>query len=68
MKGRDRAMIALDRAIQVMDLVKKGSSIPPAKNVFASVAIVLVTIRVCFLLSDNLPQVHTQLGQRTGSR
>lgn len=63
--------ILLDGAIVVMDLAQKGSSIPPAKDVFATIGIILVTIKVSLLFfSDNLLQVNTELGldgQRTGS-
>jgi hypothetical protein len=49
----------LNAAIQALDLAKT-SSILPAKAVFGSVAVLLTTIRVCFLLFRNdLPQVHT---------
>jgi hypothetical protein len=39
----------LDAAIQALDLAKT-SSIPLTKAVFGSVAILLITIRVCLLL------------------
>ena len=61
----------LNAAIQALDSAKT-SSIPPAKAVFGSVAILLTTVRVCFLLfRSDLLQVHTQPGlndQRTGLR
>ena len=56
----DRALIALDGVIIVMDLTEKDSTIPPAKAVFGTVGIILSTIRVCSLLfSDDFLQVHT---------
>ena len=60
----------LNAAIEALDLAKT-SSILPAKAVFGTVAILLTTIKVCFMLSRNdlLHKVHTWLGlndQRTG--
>ena len=53
---RDRALVALDGAIVTVDLAEKDSTIPPAKIVFGTVGILLVTIKVCFLpFGDNLP-------------
>ena len=49
----------MNAAIEALDLTKT-SNIPPAKAVFVSVAILLTTIRVCFLLFPNdLLQAHT---------
>ena len=50
---------ALNAAIEVLNLAEKISSIAPAKVVFGSVNILLVTIRVCFPLFHNDPlRVH----------
>ena len=49
-KDWDCALLALDGAIQVLDLAEKDSDIPPAKAVFGSVGILLATIRVRLLL------------------
>ena len=58
-KGRKSAIPALNAAIETLNLAEKTSSIAPAKVVFGSVSILLVTIRVCFLLFHNDPlQVH----------
>jgi hypothetical protein len=43
----------LNAAIQALNLAKT-SSIPPAKAVFGSVAVLLTTIRVCSILSTTI--------------
>lgn len=59
-KDWDCALVALDGAIQVLDLAEEDSNIPPAKAVFGSVGVLLVTIKVRLLLfSGDLLQVHT---------
>jgi len=56
----DRALLALDGAIQVLDLAERGSNILPAKAVFVPVVILLATIRVRLLFfGGDLLQVHT---------
>ena len=70
-EGREGAISALNEAVEDLNPAKT-SNIPPAKAVFGSVAILLTTVRVCFLLfRSDLLQVHTQPGlndQRTGLR
>jgi hypothetical protein len=44
---RDGAILALDLAIEAVDLAEKISSITPAKATFGSVSAILVIIKVC---------------------
>ena len=50
-KGREKTISALSVAIETLNLAKELSSITPAKAVFGSVSVILVTIRVSPLLS-----------------
>jgi len=50
-KSREGVILALNVAIEAMNLAKDVSSIPPAKAVFGSVSFVLTMIRVSFLLA-----------------
>jgi len=62
-KGRDRALPALNVAIDTLNLAKEASSLTPAKPVFGSVSILLTMIRVCCILfCYEMFQVHTQPG------
>jgi len=59
-KDWDCALLALDEAIQALDLADKGSGNPPAKAVFSCVSGLLATIKVRFLLfSGDFLLVHT---------
>jgi len=49
-KGRKKTISALNVAIETLNLAKELSSITPAKAVFGSVSVILVTIRVSSLL------------------
>ena len=49
-KRQENALSLLDVAIEVLNLAKDVSSIPPAQAVFGSVSILLSMIRVRFLL------------------
>ena len=52
-KGRENSVSLLNAAIDAMDLAEKISSITPAKAVFATVSVLLVMIKVCFLSFRN---------------
>jgi len=52
-KGRENSVSLLNAAIDAMDLAEKISSITPAKAVFATVGVLLVMIKVCFLSFRN---------------
>jgi hypothetical protein len=47
-KGRDVALPTLEVFIQILDIVKDASGIPPAQIALASASALLTTIRVCF--------------------
>jgi hypothetical protein len=49
-KGRDGTILALNMAIETLNLAKEVSSIMPAKAVFGSVSIILAMLRVSSLL------------------
>ena len=48
--GRNSTISALDVAIEVLALAKEVSSIAPAKAVFATVNVILTTIKASFPL------------------
>ena len=52
-EGREGAILALDVAIEALNLAKELSSITPAKAVFGSVSVILVMIKVGFLVFRN---------------
>jgi len=59
-KGRDGVHSSLNVAIDGLNLAKEVSNIIPAGAVFASVAILLIMIRVCFLhFCGETSKVHT---------
>ena len=49
-KGREKTISALNVVIETLNVAKEVSSITPAKAVFGSVSVILVTIRVSPLL------------------
>ena len=58
-KVRENSVSSLNAAIETMNLAEKVSSITPAKAVFATVSVLLVMIKVCFLPFHNeMFQVH----------
>ena len=56
-KEREDAILALNTAIEALNLAKNASAVAPAKTVFGSVSVILSTIRVCFLLVFRCPIV-----------
>ena len=55
-----KAVSALNMAIGVLNIAKEATNTAPVNPVFASVAILLTMIRVCFcLLRDETFQAHT---------
>ena len=59
-KGRGRRIIALNMAIDALNLAKEASSSTPASPVFGPIALFLTMIRVSsFIFSDEMLQVHT---------
>ena len=71
-KGRDGALSMMNVAIEALNLAKEISSVTPAKAVFGTASVLLVTIRVKVALTcDDKHQIHGFLGlygQRTGLR
>jgi len=49
-KGRKGAILALDAAIEALNLARDLSSIIPARAVFCTVGVVLTTIKVSLLV------------------
>jgi len=45
-KGKENTISALNASIEALNLAKEIASITPAKAVFGSVSVILVTIRV----------------------
>jgi len=59
---REGTISLLNVAIEAVNLAKEASSITPAKAAFTSAGVLLTMIKVCFLLCDEMFEVHTQLG------
>ena len=57
-KGRDGVVSSLNVAIEAMNLAKELSSITPARAVFGSVGALLIMIRVCPILHNEMCQAH----------
>jgi len=56
-KEQEDPILALNTAIQTLNLANDASAIAPAKTVFGSVSVILSTIRVGFLLVSCRPIV-----------
>ena len=61
-KDRQSTISALNVATGALDLAEKSSTITPAKATFGTVSALLATIRVCFLLSNDLLRIDTHIG------
>ena len=62
-KGREGTILVLNATIEALNLAKELSSITPAKAVFASVSIILTTIKVSLRLV-----FHWSVTDRDGPR
>jgi len=60
LKEREDILSSLDESIEAMNLAKEVSGIPPVKDTFGSVGLLLKIIRVCFLFCDDELLVYIQ--------
>jgi len=61
-KEHKSAVLALDAAIEALNLAKEFSSITPAKGVFSTVSVILTMIRVSLLVFVGRMQSDIHLG------
>jgi len=63
LKDRDDALSSLNVSIGAINLAEELSGIPPVKDAFGSVNVLLKMIRVCFLFCDDEFLVYMQPGR-----